>query len=59
MLFLIASMCLWCYTMIGFFGIACGAVGFISAPVIILSISMSGTIVEGGLELASVASVYG
>ncbi len=45
LLFLIGSLCLWCYIIAGFFGIACGAVGLLSAPTIFLAISMSSTIV--------------
>jgi Na+/H+-translocating membrane pyrophosphatase len=44
-LFLIGSLCLWCYIIAGFFGIACGAVGLLSAPIIYLAISISSTIV--------------
>ena len=58
-LFLIGSLCLWCFIIAGFFGIACGAVGLISAPIIFLAISISSTVISEGYELASVAKVYG
>lgn len=45
-LFLIGSLCLWCYIIAGFFGIALGAVGLLSAPIIFLAISISSNVVN-------------
>ena len=56
---LIGSLCLWCYIMAGFYGIACAAVGLISAPTVFLAISMTGTVISEGYECASVSRVYG